>query len=182
MKTISTIRTLLTLALASLIISHAHAHAVVEPQNGTTGTYQKLTFRITHGCDGSATKEVQIHIPENIHGAKPMPKPGWTLSTQTIKLTTPYKSHGKLISEDTSLIVWNEGKLPNEYFDEFSIQVRLPDEAATVAIPVTQICESGRIDWNEVATPDKPAASLKSPAPVIDITAPMHMNGMDHIH
>lgn len=169
------------LANLLLVVNLAQAHVVAEPKNVPADAYQKLTFRVTHGCEGSPTKAVTIYLPEAIHGTKPMPKAGWNINMEIKPLTHPYQSHGKLINEEARSITWNGGSLPNEYFDEFSIQVRTPSQPGQVAIPVTQICESGRIDWKEVATPGKTHDKLEFPAPVINVhSGNANMEHMEH--
>ena len=165
---------------AVLVLTHqgVQAHAVVEPQDVTADSYQKLTFRVTHGCDGSPTTAVIVRLPLSLHGAKPMPKAGWTIATQIEPLAEPYHAHGRLIDKEVRTITWQGGRLPNEYFDEFSIQIRTPTQAGEIAIPVTQLCEKGRLDWAETPTAQTPREALEAPAPVIRIhpaaAAPQH--------
>lgn len=168
------------IALVSLLAgtSIAQAHVVAEPQDVQADTYQKLSFRITHGCEGSPTKAVTINIPEALHGAKPMPKAGWTIGMEIKPLAQPYNAHGKLIKEEVRTVTWTGGPLPNEYFDEFAIQVRVGAEIGQMAIPVTQLCESGRLDWNEIATPQHARDTLEAPAPVINVHPAA--GGMEH--
>lgn len=159
--------TVMTGLLASMNI--ASAHVTAEPQDVLADSYQKLSFKVTHGCEGSATKAVIINIPEALHGAKPMPKLGWAISLDIKPLSQPYNSHGRLIKEEVRTVTWQGGLLPNEYFDEFSIHVRVSSQIGQIAIPVTQLCESGRLNWNEVVTPEKSRDMLEAPAPVINI-------------
>jgi uncharacterized protein YcnI len=156
-------------AVLGLTHMSAQAHAVIDPKDVTVDSYQKLTFRVTHGCDGSPTTAVIVRVPLALHGAKPMPKPGWTISTQIEPLSEPYQSHGRLIDREVRTITWQGGHLPSEYFDEFSIQIRTPAQAGEIAIPVTQLCEKGRLDWVETSTEQTPREALEAPAPVIRV-------------
>ena len=166
------------MAVLALTYHGVHAHAVVEPQDVAADSYQKLTFRITHGCDGSPTMAVIVRVPVSLHGAKPMPKAGWSIATQIEPLAEPYQAHGRLIDKEVRMITWQGGRLPNEYFDEFSIQIRTPAQAGEIAIPVTQLCEKGQLDWVETATAQTPREALEAPAPVIRVhpaaAAPQH--------
>src|SRR5690606_13366926 len=56
----------LTAAVLTLATPAAVAHVSITPQEAAAGSYAKLTFRVPHGCDGSATKAVRITIPEGI--------------------------------------------------------------------------------------------------------------------
>jgi uncharacterized protein YcnI len=170
------------MVIGALIIGtpSAYAHTVIEPKTVEADTYQKLTFRVTHGCDGSPTKEVLIEIPESLRGARPMPKAGWTLQTISQKLAAPYTSHGKTITEDVRTVIWKDGNLPSEWFDEFAIQVKIPVEAGKIAIPVIQTCASGKLEWIELPSGDT-STSLKSPAPLLEVIPATPM-GMEHHH
>ena len=156
---------------ASLISMQAHAHTTITPRQATGDSYQRLSFNVTHGCEGSPTTEVILQLPEAIMGAKPMPKPGWTVETEVRDLAQPYQSHGKEVRRDVRVIRWR-GKLPDAHYDEFVIMAKIWGKAGPVAIPVTQLCESGRMDWKEV--PDGSGAKLSFPAPVLEVTPGQH--------
>ncbi len=158
---------LTTCATAALLCSlNSAAHTTISPRQVTADSYQRLSFNVTHGCDASPTIEVILQLPEALMGAKPMPKAGWTVETELRDLAEPYLSHGKEIRRDVRVIRWR-GKLPDAHYDEFVIMTKLWNKAGPVVIPVTQICESGRMDWREA--PDGSGAKLHFPAPVLDI-------------
>ncbi len=154
------------IAAAFLCSTQAQAHTTISPKQASADSYQRLSFNVTHGCEGSPTNEVVLQLPEAIMGAKPMPKAGWTVETEVRDLDQPYLSHGKEIRRDVRVIRWR-GKLPDAHYDEFVIMAKLWNKAGPVVIPVTQICESGRMDWREV--PDGSGAKLQFPAPVLDV-------------
>ncbi|MFZ6767880.1 YcnI family protein [Undibacterium sp. Di26W] len=155
--------------LAALCAQAASAHITLDQAKAVAGSYQKLTFKVGHGCDGSATHTLKIILPETVSGAKPMPKAGWKIDTVIENLSTPYTSHGKTISRDVREISWTGGPLPDAYYDEFSMQVKLPETAGKLAFKVVQLCEKGRLDWVEIPTGDQAAKGLKTPAPVLEI-------------
>ncbi len=157
------------LLLCSLIAQGAFAHVTLEQPSANAGAYHKLTFKIGHGCEGSATTMVKVTLPESVSGAKPMPKAGWKIDTTILPLGTPYNSHGKTISQDVREVTWTGGPLPDAYYDEFSIQVKLPDAVGKQYFKVTQLCEQGRMDWVDIPAEGQSAKSLKSPAPVLDV-------------
>lgn len=156
---------------------HAAAHVGLTPPQAAAGSYQTLSFKVTHGCAGSPTREVRIDLPAGVHAAKPMPKAGWSITLEKRQLREPYVSHGKSISEEVASIRWHDAQLPDEYVDEFSIHVLLPAQPGMLAIPVTQLCESGRLDWHE---PPSPGRKPKAPAPVIEILPPARAGS--HLH
>lgn len=156
-------------AAGNMLASAAHAHVTLEQGKANAGAYHKLTFKIGHGCEGSATNSVKVSIPENVSGAKPMPKAGWQTDTSIQPLSVPYNSHGKTISQDVREVSWTGGPLPDAYYDEFSIQVKLPEKTGKVYFKVTQLCEKGRLDWVEVPADGQTAKGLNAPAPVLEI-------------
>jgi uncharacterized protein YcnI len=139
----------------------AHAHITVAPASAPAGAYQTLVFKVGHGCDGSATTAITVSLPEGVT-AKPMPKPGWTLDLVEGKLATPLQAHGKTITRAVREITWRGGPLPDAYFDEFTVQAKLPDAPGRYAFKVGQQCEKGRVDWADVVP------GSKTPAPVLE--------------
>lgn len=160
--------------VASVLCStEASSHTTVTPRQVAGDSYQRLSFNVTHGCEGSPTTEVVLQLPEAIMGAKPMPKPGWTLETEVRDLEQPYLSHGKEIRRDVRMIRWR-GMLPDAHYDEFVIMAKIWSKAGPVAIPVTQLCATGRMDWKEV--PDGLGTKLPFPAPVLEVLPVQHQH------
>jgi uncharacterized protein YcnI len=168
----------ITLLIATIVaMPFAHAHIGLEQTSATAGAYQKLTFKVGHGCEGSATNAITVLLPEAVTGAKPMPKAGWTISTVEAKLAAPVVSHGVTITSAVREVSWKGGPLPDGQYDEFSMQVKLPDAAGKYYFKVTQACDKGRAEWSEV--PAAPGAKMKFPAPVLDLipaAAPAHQH------
>ena len=77
-----------------------------------------------HGCEGSATTAIRVRIPEGVIGVKPMPKPGWTLTTVTGKYPKTYTLFHAKLTEGVTEIAWTGGKLPDAHYDEFVFQAR----------------------------------------------------------
>ena len=162
----ATMKTTLLLA-AMLAAPMAFAHINVEPATASSGTYQKLTFRVGHGCDGSATNSITVLLPDGIAGAKPMPKAGWSIATVDGKLAAPLVSHGVTVTSAVREVSWKGGALPDAHYDEFSLQVKLPDAPGKLYFKVIQGCDKGRAEWSEL--PAAGGAKLKFPAPVLDV-------------
>ena len=119
-----------TLLIAALLAAPvAHAHITIEQSSAPAGAHQKLTFRVGHGCEGSATSGITIILPEAIARAKPMPKSGWTIAIGEREVS------------------WKGGPLPDSQYDEFVMQVKLPDGAGKQVFKVIQQCEKGRAEW-----------------------------------
>lgn len=167
-----------TLIAAAIVLAQsAQAHVTLDQPTGPAGTYQKLTFRVGHGCDGSPTKAITVTLPENVTGAKPMAKPGWKISLVQGKLSVPVESHGRAITTAVREVSWTGGPLPDEYIDEFTIQAKLPAEPGKVYFRVVQQCAKGSVAWDEM--PGDPGAKVLAPAPVLNV---LPADGAAHQH
>ncbi|MFL6706966.1 MAG: YcnI family protein [Massilia sp.] len=131
----------------------AQAHVSLDQKTASAGSYQKLTFRVGHGCEGSASTAITVLLPEGFNGAKAMPKPGWTIATSAAGKPAGARE-----------ISWKGGPLPDEQFDEFNLLVKLPDAPGKQVLKVIQQCEKGRAEWTEL-----PGVAGKYPAPVLEI-------------
>jgi periplasmic copper chaperone A len=149
----------------------ARAHTVADPNEGTPGAYQRIAFRVTHGCKGSPTVAVSISLPEGVVSAKPMPKPGWTLSIKMRPLDPPVDGgHGTKIHEAPSEVTWRGGPLDNAHFDEFVLTVRLPSKAGeTLYFPTIQTCEVGQHSWTGIPATGQDWRDLPEPAPFVTL-------------
>lgn len=158
---------------AALCAAASSAHVVLEYQVAPAGTSYKATFKVGHGCGASPTRQIAVSIPAGVRGAKPMPKPGWTLDVVREKLAQPYSNHGRAVTEDVTRITWTartrEDMLPNNHYDEFVLVAQLPEQAGALWWPVQQVCEEGRQDWTEVPRAGQSAAELKSPAALLEV-------------
>lgn len=166
------------LALSPFVLSSAAwAHVTLDQSAAPAGSYQKLTFRVGHGCDGSATTGITVMLPESVTGAKPMPKPGWKVSTVQGPLSVPQESHGKAIKDSVREVTWSGGSLLDEHFDEFTLQAKLPESTGKVYFKIVQQCAKGSLAWDEI--PGDPGARLKAPAPELTI---LPAEGQVHQH
>ena len=159
----------------------AHAHIVLTEPQAVAGTYYKATLRVGHGCNGSATTSLAVQVPTGFQGAKPQPKPGWSLSSRTAKLAQSYSSHGKTVTDDVVELRWaastREAALPDDQFDEFAFMGRLPDLAGPMWVKVLQTCESGQNDWSDIPAHGTSTRGLKLPAALLDVQlAPVHQH------
>lgn len=154
---------LLPALLLGLCASAAQAHVSITTPAAAAGSYAKVVLQVPHGCSGSPTTAVTVYVPPAYLVAKPMPKPGWTVTVQKARLAKPVQLHGRTIEESASVIRWEGGRLPSDFFDEFSLQGKL-DEQAEGPLPfrTVQTCEKGEADWNG-------AAGSAAPAPVLQV-------------
>lgn len=141
----------------------AVAHVGVTPAAAPAGSHVRLAFGVPHGCRGSATTEIVLRLPhEALIGAKPMPKPGWTIAIERRPLARPLELHGRRVADSVAEIRWRGGPLAHEHYDEFVIAGRLADDAAgPLRVEVLQGCEDGRNDWTGAPGSDSPAPELE---------------------
>lgn len=166
------------LVAACLLAGPAFAHVTANPDKGTAGKYFETKLRISHGCEGSDTVEIQVSLPKGFVTAKPQYKPGWTATVIKSKLDKPVPAgHGKMADEQIDQIIWKGGPLPHDQYDEFGLLVKLPDGPGIVWLPVKQTCVKGVEDWKNVPaggdwhSTDHPAPFVKIEA---DTSAPAH--------
>ena len=162
------------LVLMPLLAPAASAHAVLERKEASPNAAYRGVVQIMHGCDGKPTTRVSVSIPEGVTGAKPMPKPGWTIATTKSAYSKPYPSFHGTVSEGVTTITWSGGSLPDDQVDEFTFFARISDAfapGATIHFPVEQDCSEGGYRWSEVPAQGEDARTLKSPAPAVRIVA-----------
>lgn len=177
-------RAVIAAALAGAFAAYtpAAAHVVLADAEAPAGSYYKAGFRVPHGCDGSPTTAVAVTIPDGILVAKPQPKPGWTLTVERSPLPTPVAGpHGRAIAERVVRIVWQGGELPDAWFDEFAVHLRLPDAppGTVLHFPVDQTCLQGARHWvgtggTAKGGADGHAGHGPDPAPALRLTAGRH--------
>lgn len=148
---------------------NARAHVTLEVQEATAGSFYQATLKVPHGCEGQPMVKMRVQVPDGVTSVKPQPKPGWKLATVKGALTTPYDDgHGKMITEGIREVVWSDGPLHDDQYDEFAMQVRLPDAPnTTVYFRVVQECAKGVNRWIEVPEPGRSPRDLKRPAPAL---------------
>jgi uncharacterized protein YcnI len=152
----------------------AFAHPTLESQTATVGRPYKATFRIPHGCDGSATVKVTIQIPEGVIDVKPMPKPGWQLEVVKGPYPKAYPYFHGEIKEGARTVAWSGGKLPDDYYDEFTFASVLAGDLPAdtrIYFPIIQDCEKGSQRWTDVAKAGEDAHALKFPAAGLTLVA-----------
>jgi len=160
-------------AVAALIVSAstAIAHVTLSQRSAPADSYFRAAFTVPHGCQGAATTKVSFWLPESIVQAKPMVKPGWKIEILRVKLENPIDGlHGAKITERVAKIVFSGGNIPNDHFDEFVLQLRLPKEAGTLYFPVEQECGEKRNSWTEIPASHQTTRDLENPAAMLTVT------------
>ena len=172
-------------AVAFLLSTGALAHVTLEEPAAVANTGYKAVLRIAHGCEGSATHTVRVQIPAGFLGTKPIPKPGWKLELQRVKLSEPYDSHGRKIDETVSEVIWRaqspEAFLADAHYDEFVLRGQTPPKPGVIWFKVQQVCEKGELNWAEVPSTGSSTKGLKAPAARLEVL-PGLSGGGGHQH
>jgi uncharacterized protein YcnI len=166
-------------AAIAVLATPAAAHVTLESQEAKVGATYKAVLRVPHGCEDAATTALRVRIPDGVIAVKPMPKPGWTLTTVTGKYEKTYSFfHNAKLSEGVTEISWSGGKLPDAWYDEFVFSGFIAadlEAGKTIYFPVVQECEKGVNRWIEIPAAGKKSSDYPEPAPALKLlpaTAP----------
>jgi uncharacterized protein YcnI len=153
--------------------STAFAHATLETKEAPANSFYKAVIRVGHGCEGTATTSIRVQIPEGVIAVKPMPKPGWELTTKEGQYAQAYDYYDEKLTKGVTEVSWTGGSLPDAWYDEFVFRARLPDRppGTVIYFPIVQQCEKGVHRWIELPEPGKTADDYKEPAPGVTLTA-----------
>ena len=167
-------KTHLVTSLLLALCGAAQAHITLDQPEAPAGSSYRAVFKVGHGCEGgAATKEIVVTLPEGLRGAKPMPKPGWTLTTKRRPLKAPYDSHGKPVTDELAEARWvangEANFLQDAWYDEFLLRTSLPAEPGDVWFQVRQVCTQGEWNWAEV--PSAATPKPRAPAVRLSVTA-----------
>ena len=161
--------------LSALVVAcpaPAVAHITLESQEAKVNAPYKGVLRVPHGCEKTATTSLRVRIPDGVIGVKPMPKPGWTLTTVTANYPKPVKLYHAELTEGVVEISWAGGKLPDAWYDEFVFTGFVSGElesGKTLYFPVLQECETGVHRWIEIPAAGQPRSDVPQPAPELKL-------------
>lgn len=150
--------------------SPALGHVTADPDQAPADSWFRTALRISHGCAGSPTVAVRVKLPDGVLSVRPQLKPGWEISIIERKLDQPIEGPHGTITQVVDEIAWRGGPLPDAYFDEFGLSMRLPPEPGILYFPTVQECEEGVHRWIEIPTGDKEWDDLEEPAPFVTLT------------
>ena len=137
-------------------LATAQAHVVLEQGEAEAGSAYKAVFKVGHGCDGSATRQISVTLPAGFRGAKPTPKPGWTLTLNTHEISWTANTEAD--------------QLQDAWYDEFTLRGSLPDQPGVLWFNVRQTCAKGESNWAEIPPTGASAKGLKLPAARLMLT------------
>lgn len=159
-----------------VLAAPSFAHVTLAVKQAPVGADYKATFRVPHGCKGSATVELSVEIPAGLVGVKPQPKPGWQIEIVKGPYSKPYHHYRSEVTEGVKSVTWSGGNLPDEYYDEFVLVGYLDrglQPGSQLYFPTVQTCEQGVERWIEVPADDKKSSAYRSPAPSLKLLPPV---------
>jgi uncharacterized protein YcnI len=150
----------------------AQAHVTVSPDQAAAGSWFRTAFRVPHGCDGSATIAIAITVPDGVLAVKPQMKPGWRIDIQYKTPDHPLKGPHGMVEKIVGQVIWRGGPLPDAYFDEFGLSMKMPDApGTTLYFPVVQQCEKGVNRWIQIPAKGQTGGGADMPAPFVTLKA-----------
>ncbi|MGO7868746.1 copper chaperone PCu(A)C [Rhizobium leguminosarum] len=165
--------------LSVTALASAEAHVTFLDREAKQESTILAALQVPHGCDGKATTEVRVKLPEGFVFAKPQPKAGWELEVIKGDYQKTYDNHGDKVKTGAIEVRWKNGNLSDDFYDIFVIQGKVSGVEAdtSLAFPVTQMCGDTVAAWDQVAKEGGDAHGMKSPAPLLKVVA-----GEDHGH
>lgn len=151
-------------ALLAFVSGTAHGHAVFVEDTFVAGQTVEVGLRIAHGCEGSATRSVQVQMPNGpgvtpaAMRIKPRYTRQWLVRAQRGPVE-PFESHGTLYFEDVTAIQWSLGFLPDAQYEVFQFRLTLPElpqgtDQITLEFPTVQQCIRGQNIWDNETVPN----------------------------
>lgn len=145
------------LALIAWAHTNAMAHISLKQPKATAGSVYSAALKVGHGCAGSPTTGIKVHLPAGLTNVKPTLKPGWTLD----------------VNESTREVRWTakgaESWLIDGQDDEFVIHATLPDVPGALWFKVVQTCAVGVQEWVQVPASGISAKELNNPAVLLEV-------------
>jgi len=162
-------------AVAGLLFAGpASAHVTASAPGATEGGYTTITFKAPTESDTASTVGLKIAFPtdEPIASVSVQPKPGWTFTKKTTKLSSQLTSADGGVSEVVSEIDWKaqagEGIKPGE-FDTFVVSAGPLPKTDVLTFKAIQTYSDGSVvSWIQTKAPGSDA-TLDHPAPTVTL-------------
>ena len=150
----------------------AWAHVSITPSAAPKGSFTVLSFNVPNEEATANTTKVVIVFPTDhpIGDASVEAVPGWTVTVDKAKLDKPIQTDEGEVTEAVSQVTWTGGTIEPEHFQQFTIEVGLPDDADSLEFKALQTYDDGTtVRWIESTPPG--GTEPEHPAPVLTLTA-----------
>lgn len=160
-----------------LLALPASAHVTVTADDATRGAADTiLTFRVPNEEDSAVTTKIQITFPTKnpIASVKPAPRPGWTVTTKTVRFDPPITTDDGTIEQGVGEVTYTAASkadgIPAGDFESFQLLVGPLPDVPSLAFPTVQTYDTGKtVAWIQPVT--DPSAEPDNPAPVLTLAA-----------
>jgi uncharacterized protein YcnI len=134
------------------------AHIDPDPPEAQAGSRIAVGFTVEHGCEGSATVQLDMRLPVGVTDPVTEPIDGWEGSIDLV--------------DDDTIVTFVGGPLDDDVEGTFSVTMTLPPTPdTTIYFPFVQRCEVGEIRWIQI--PSEPGDDLDEPAPALALVGPV---------
>ncbi|KAG0192454.1 hypothetical protein DFQ28_009065 [Apophysomyces sp. BC1034] len=116
----------LIISAIAILASTSQAHVGITPPTGKPGQSLNASFHVPHGCNGSATTSITVSVPDTVVTILPAQVTNWNLTVAYRPLDKPMQVAGQTINQTVSNFTWAGGNLPNDQFQDFPMQITLP--------------------------------------------------------
>ncbi|KAF7731206.1 hypothetical protein EC973_000621 [Apophysomyces ossiformis] len=160
----------------ALLAATTQAHVGIVPASGKPGQSLNASFHVPHGCSGSPTISVSVSVPDTVLSITPAQLQNWTLAVGYRSLDKPIQVDGKSINQTVSNFTWSGGILPSDQYQDFPVQITLPQvdltnqPNVTLYFPTVQTCANGTAAWTGIPNTPGYNATASKPSPQIIVT------------
>lgn len=125
---------------------------------------------------------VRFEIPDGYCAVKPMPKPGWRVSTEIGAYDVPHDDHGIARTEGVRAAIWSGGDLPDAFYEEFMLRDAVGGQLTTgqaLHLPAVQTCANGIADRTD-GSGEGGKGGVPNPAPSLVLVEGSDDHGRAH--
>jgi uncharacterized protein YcnI len=149
----------------------ASAHVTANPESLPAGGFAVITFRVPTESSTASTTKLEVTLPADapFGFVSVKPVPGWTHTEETAKLDKPITTDDGEVTDYTSKITWEGGKIAPGEFQEFDVSVGPVPDVSTLVFKAVQTYDNGDVvRWIE--EPTSSGEEPEHPAPTITVT------------
>jgi uncharacterized protein YcnI len=155
--------------------SAASAHVTISGGPAPAGGNARIAFEVPTESDTASTTKLEVQLPTDhpIPSVDTAPVPGWSVSVDTTKLSTPIKTDDGDVSQVVSKITWTasspDAAIKPGQFGEFPVALDAIPDTDKLVFKVLQTYSDGSVvRW--IDEPTSAGTEPEHPAPVLTLT------------
>jgi uncharacterized protein YcnI len=158
-------RTLIIAGIAGALAVPAasQGHVTVQPPTAVPGGFTVQNIRVPNEEESANTTKIEVKLPPGYPEVAAQPVPGWKVSFTKSKLNPPAQTDDGPVTEQVSTVTWSGGKLPPEAFQDFPLEVQIPDGkvGSKLTFKAVQTYDDGKtVSWIGSPGSDTPAPQV----------------------